>query len=430
MFGDPVTTTPPSPCCRFCAAPLTRTFVDLGSSPLCQTVLRPQDLELPETYYPLHVRICEECLLVQLAEYARRDVIFSADYPYFSSYSSSWLDHARRYVDMISDRLSLDDGSQVIEIASNDGYLSQHFVTRGIPVLGIEPASNVAAAARTKGIPVIEEFFGTSLASRLVSEGRRADLIIANNVLAHVPDLNDFVRGIELLLDRNGVITIEVPDLVNLIEGNEFDTIYHEHFSYFTFLTMMKILAAHGLEVFEVEELPTHGGAIRVYAQRQGERREPVSASVRDLANRQRSAGYDRLEAYIGFAERVAETRSGLLEFLIHARREGKSVVGYGAPGKGVTLLVYCGIRPDLLAYTVDRNPAKQDAYLPGCRIPILDPGAIADTKPDYVLILPWNLRDEIMREHHYISEWGGRFVTPIPKLEIHGPPVPTVETA
>ena len=422
MANAPALVTARHPACRFCGTPLSRTFVDLGSSPLCQTVLREQDLERAEIFYPLHVRICESCLLVQLPEYARHDVIFTADYPYFSSFSSSWVEHARRYASMIAERLGLGPDSLVVELASNDGYLGQHFAGMEVPFLGIEPSGSVAAAARDKGLEVIEEFFGLRLAERLVQEGRRANLVVANNVLAHVPDLNDFVRGIACLLAPGGVLTVEVPDLTRLIEGNEFDTIYHEHFSYFTFLTVRRVLEHHGLEVFDVEELPTHGGALRVYARRFDERSEPISAAVAELAERQERAGYGRLETYAGFGDRVAETRRGLLAFLVEARDAGRTVVGYGAPGKGVTLLVYSGVRPDLLAYTVDRNPAKQDGYLPGCRIPIRDPSAIAETKPDYVLILPWNLKDEIMREHRYIHEWGGRFVTPIPHIEVHEP--------
>jgi hypothetical protein len=406
------------PRCRFCAAPLRHTFVDLGKSPLCESYVPAERLNAMEPFYPLHARTCERCLLVQLEEFVAPDEIFS-EYAYFSSYSDSWVAHARAYVEMAIERFDLGADSLVVELASNDGYLLQHVVERGIPALGIEPAANVAVAAQEKGIETVVEFFGRELAARLVADGRRADLLAANNVMAHVPDLNDFVGGMEPLLVPDGVVTIEVPHLLRLVEDNQFDTIYHEHFSYFSFLTARKVLAAHGLEVFDVDELRTHGGSLRLYAQRGSSGPRPVEAKVEALLERERALGFDTLGGHSGFSPRVEETKWRLLEFLIECRREGKRVAGYGAPGKGNTLLNYCGIRTDLLEFTVDRNPYKQGQFLPGTHIPIRHPDALEQARPDYILILPWNLKEEIVAQLSNVREWGARCVVPIPEVEV-----------
>jgi SAM-dependent methyltransferase len=406
------------PSCRFCAAPLRRTFVDLGMSPLCESYVPAERLGAMEPFYPLHVRICERCLLVQLEEFVAPEEIFT-EYAYFSSYSDSWVAHARGYVEMAVERFGLDRDSLVVELASNDGYLLQHVVEKGIPALGIEPAANVAEAARERGIETVVEFFGRDLAARLVAEGRRADLLAANNVMAHVPDLNDFVGGMEPLLAPEGVVTIEVPHLVRLVEDNQYDTIYHEHFSYFSFLTARKVLSAHGLHVFDVDELATHGGSLRLYAQRRSTGRRRVSSKVGALAERERALGFDTLDGHGDFSTRVEQTKWSLLEFLIDRRREGKRVAGYGAPGKGNTLLNYCGIRTDLLEFTVDRNPYKQGQFLPGTHIPIRHPEALEQARPDYILILPWNLKEEIVAQLSYAREWGARCVVPIPEVEV-----------
>jgi SAM-dependent methyltransferase len=406
------------PSCRFCAAPLRTTFVDLGMSPLCESYVPAERLGAMEPFYPLHVRVCDRCMLVQLEEFVAPDEIFT-EYAYFSSYSDSWVAHARDYVESAVDRFGLDKDSLVVELASNDGYLLQHVVERDIPALGVEPAANVATAARERGIETVVEFFGRELAARLVAEGRRADLVVANNVLAHVPDLNDFIAGIRRLLAPAGVVTIEFPHLEKLMAGNQFDTIYHEHFSYFSFLTAQTVLRAHGLEVFDVEELDTHGGSLRVYAQRQPGAGHPLSPRVSELAERERALGLDRPEGYSAFAPRVIETKWRLLEFLIECRRDGMRVAGYGAPGKGNTLLNYCGIRTDLLEFTVDRNPYKQGQFLPGTHIPIRDPEALEQARPDFILILPWNLKDEIATQLSYTREWGAQLVVPIPEVEV-----------
>ena len=406
------------PSCRFCAAPLRHTFVDLGMSPLCESYVPAERLGSVEAFYPLHARVCESCLLVQLEEFVTAEDIFS-EYAYFSSYSDSWVAHARDYVDMAVERFGLNSESLVVELASNDGYLLQHVRERGIPALGIEPAANVAAVARERGIETVVEFFGRELAARLAEEGRRADLLAANNVMAHVPDLNDFVGGMDPLLAPDGVVTIEVPHLLRLVEGNQFDTIYHEHFSYFSFLTATKVLAAHGLEVFDVDELKSHGGSLRLYAQRAGEGTRPVGPAVEELTERERALGYDTLEGHTAFSPQVMETKWRLLEFLIARRREGARIAGYGAPGKGNTLLNYCGIREDLLEFTVDRNPYKQGQYLPGTRIPIRHPDALEQARPDYILILPWNLKDEIVAQLADARRWGAQFVVPIPEVEV-----------
>ena len=415
---QPDAAVPVSPRCRFCAAPLEHTFVDLGMSPLCESYVPSDRLSSMEPFYPLHVRICEGCLLVQLEEFVTAEEIFT-EYAYFSSYSDSWVAHAREYVDSAVNRFGLDTGSLVVELASNDGYLLQHVVERGIPALGVEPAANVAAVAQEKGIETVVEFFGRDSAARLASDGRRADLIAANNVMAHVPDLNDFVGGMKILLAPQGVVTIEVPHLLRLIEANQFDTIYHEHFSYFSLLSAARVLSAHGLEVFDVEQLTTHGGSLRLYAQHKDGGGQALSDRVKDLADEERELGFDTLEGHAGFAPRVEETKWSLLEFLIEARREGKTIAGYGAPGKGNTLLNYCGIRTDLLDFTVDRNPYKQGQFLPGTHIPIKHPEALEHARPDFILILPWNLKDEIAAQLSYTREWGARCVVPIPGVEV-----------
>ena len=407
------------PPCRFCGAPLEQTFVDLGMSPLCESFLAADQLNRMEPFYPLHVSVCGSCFLVQLEEYVTPEDIFS-DYAYFSSYSDSWIAHAKNYVGQMIDRFNLNGDSLAVEIASNDGYLLQHFLPKNVPVLGIEPAANVAKVAVEKGIPTVVKFFGVQTARELAAEGKRADLVIGNNVLAQVPDLNDFAGGMKILLAPKGVITIEFPHLMRLMEENQFDTIYHEHFSYFSFLTAQKIFAAHGLTLFDVEEVRTHGGSLRIFGRHDEDASKPISARVKELAAREEAAGFTRLERYHSFAEQVKETKRALLEFLIHAKRESKVIVGYGAPGKGNTLLNYCGIRTDFLDYTVDRSPHKQGKFLPGTHIPIYAPDRIKETRPDYLFILPWNLRDEIMQQNAYIREWGGQFVVPIPTVKIY----------
>lgn len=404
--------------CRFCGAGLQQTFVDLGMSPLCETYPSAADLNRGETYYPLHVYVCEKCFLVQLDEYECAENIFN-EYAYFSSYSDSWLKHADSYCGKMRSRFRLGEESFVIEVASNDGYLLQYFVQRNVPVLGIEPAANVAEVAVRKGIPTLVKFFGTQLAKELVEEGRSADLVLGNNVLAQVPDLNDFVEGLKILLKPEGVLTLEFPHLLKLIEHNEFDTIYHEHFSYFSFFTTVRLLEAHGLKAFDVEELLSHGGSLRVFACNAGAKTHPVESSVARVMEEEEKAGLRAVDGYKNFAQQVKETKLALLEFLLKAAREGKSVAGYGAPGKSATLLHYCGIGKDFIEYTVDRNPYKQGRFLPGTHIPIYHPDHIRETRPDYVMIFPWNLQNEIMKQLEYIREWGGKFVVPIPMATI-----------
>ncbi len=406
--------------CRFCGVGLQRTFVDLGMSPLCETYPSTGDLKRGEVYYPLHVYVCDQCFLVQLEQYESAENIFS-DYPYFSSYSDSWLKHSENYCDKMIRRLGLNGQSFVVEVASNDGYLLQYFVRRSVPVLGIEPAANVAKVAVEKGVPTLVRFFGAQLAEELAAEDRCADLILGNNVLAQVPDLNDFVEGLKILLKPDGVLTLEFPHLLRLIERNEFDTIYHEHFSYFSMLAIVRILQAHGLKAFDVEELTTHGGSLRVYACRVEDQTHDIEPTVLRLIGEEELAGLASPEGYDGFARRAKQTKLALLEFLLTAARQGKSVAGYGAPGKSATLLHFCGIGKDLIEYTVDRSPYKQGRFLPGSRIPIYHPDRIRETKPDYVVILPWNLKDEIMEQLHFIRGMGGgaRFVVPIPEVVI-----------
>jgi hypothetical protein len=407
--------------CRFCGAQLKHTFVDLGMSPLAESWLKPSQLNRMEPFYPLHVYVCERCFLVQLEEYESPDHIFS-DYAYFSSYSETWLQHAKSYVEMAIKRFGLNGRSQAVEIASNDGYLLRHFVNKKIPALGIEPAANVAKVAVERGIPTVVKFFGEETARQLVSEGTRADLLLGNNVLAHVPALNDFVEGMKILLKPEGTLTMEFPHLMQLIDNNQFDTIYHEHFSYLSFTTVETVFAAHGLTLYDVEELPTHGGSLRVYACHSEDSSKTISERAKELKTREKTAGFDRLETYLSFDERAKETKRKLLEFLIRAKREGKSIAAYGAAAKGVTLLNYCGVGPDFIDYAVDLSPHKQGHFMPGVRIPIFHPDKIKETRPDHVLILAWNFKDEIMRQMACIGEWEGQFIVPIPEVTLYSP--------
>lgn len=404
--------------CLSCGSTDLHSVVDLGMSPLCESYVPADRLNSMEPFYPLHAFVCGACCLVQLDEYVSREDIFT-EYAYFSSYADSWVQHMKQYADTISQRLGLTRDSFVIEVASNDGYLLQHFVAAGIPVLGIEPAANVAAVAVKKGIPTLVRFFGEATARELAAEGKLADLVAGANVLAQVPDVNDFVKGLKIVLKPAGVITIEFPHLMRLIEENQFDTIYHEHFSYFSLLSAEAIFEKHGLVIFDVDEIPTHGGSLRVYARHTEDQAKPVGERVRELRARELARGYDQVASYRAFAEKVRETKRKLLAFLIEAKRAGKTIVGYGAPGKGNTLLNYCGIRTDFLDYTVDRNTYKQGKYLPGTHIPIFAPEKIRETRPDYVLILPWNFQEEIVKQNAFIREWGGRFVVPIPEVKV-----------
>ena len=405
--------------CRFCSTPLRYTFADLGMSPLSNSYLKPDQLQKMEPFYPLQAYVCTHCFLVQLEEFETPENIFG-DYAYFSSYSDSWLEHARRYSHRMIERFGYNENSFIVEIASNDGYLLKNFVERNIPVLGIEPAANVAEEAERKGITSLVQFFGEELAHELSGNGKKADLIIGNNVLAHVPDLNDFVAGMKILLKPEGVITMEFPHLMQLVDNNQFDTIYHEHFSYFSFITVEKVFAHHGLQLFDVDEISTHGGSLRIYAKHTDDTEKTVSGKVEELRHREEDAGYKELGIYSAFTEKVKQTKRNVLDFLITAKNEDKSIAGYGAPAKGNTLLNYCGVRSDFIDYTVDRSPHKQGCYLPGTHIPIYSAEKIAETKPDYLFILPWNLKDEIMEQHKYIREWGGKFVTPIPEVKVY----------
>ncbi len=406
--------------CRLCHAPLTTTFVDLGMSPLCESFLAGDQIDQVESYFPLHALVCGECFLVQLQEYVKPEHIF-AEYAYFSSYSTSWIQHAREYCEMIVARFGLGPKSQVFEIASNDGYLLQHFLPFGVPVLGIEPAANVAEAARSKNVPTLVEFFGLNLARRLVSEGRLADLIIGNNVLAQVPDLNNFTAGMAHLLASEGVITLEFPHLERLINENQFDTIYHEHFSYFSLVTIDRLARKHGLKVFDVEQLATHGGSLRVYLCH-ADGGHMTSPRVNALLAHERAIGFEDIGSYARFAAKVHRTKRQLLLFLIECKEKGAKICGYGAPGKGNTLLNYCGIGTDFLDFTVDRNPYKHGRYTPGMHIPIYPVSAIDEVRPDYLLILPWNLKNEIVGQMRHVGSWGCKMVLPIPSVEVIDP--------
>jgi hypothetical protein len=406
-------------CCRFCDTPLAETFCDLGTSPASNSFVALWDAQRPEPFYSLKVYVCGRCFLVQIPEHKAADQIFTSNYVYFSSYSDTWLAHAEAYCVMAVARFRLGGHSRVIELASNDGYLLQYFKAKGIPVLGIEPAANVAAVAETKGIPTVVRFFGRALASELASEDRKADLLLGNNVLAHVPDINDFVAGLKIALKQTGVITMEFPHLMRLIEQVQFDTIYHEHYSYLSLGTVDRVFAHHGLSIFDVDELSTHGGSLRIYAGHAERNDLSRSARVVNVLERERTLGLTELAGYRGFDERVRAIKNSLLEFLIGAKHANKHIAAYGAAAKGNTLLNYCGVRTDFIDYVVDRNPAKQGLLLPGTRIPVLAPEAIDERRPDYLLILPWNIRDEIIAAMSRIRKWDGKFVVPIPRLEV-----------
>jgi SAM-dependent methyltransferase len=403
--------------CRLCGASLNHTFVDLGMSPLCESFLAADQLDRMEPFYPLYALVCERCFLVQLQEYVSPDHIFT-EYAYFSSYSTSWVEHARAYCHMIKDRLGLGADSLVVELASNDGYLLQHFLPLGVPVLGIEPAANVAEAARKRNVPTLVEFFGAALARRLAAERKRADLIAGNNVLAQVPDLNDFVAGMKILLAPEGVITLEFPHLMRLMAENQFDTIYHEHFSYFSFVTIGRLAERHGLKLIDVERLKTHGGSLRVYLAHDDSARAP-SPHVQELLDEETGAGFLDIAAYARFAEQVRNTKRRLLSFLIDCKDRGKRICAYGAPGKGNTLLNYCGIGTDFIDFAVDRNPYKHGRFTPGMHIPIRPVEAIDEARPDYLLVLPWNLKDEIVEQMRHVADWGCRFIVPIPEVHV-----------
>ena len=404
--------------CRHCGSSLTVSFCDLGMSPLANSYVSVEQIDRAESFYPLHAYVCGECFLVQLQEFESPEQIFS-DYAYFSSYSDSWVAHCRQYVEQMVARYGLGSEQLVIEVASNDGYLLKFFKEKGVPVLGIEPAANVARAAQDLGIETLVEFFNPTLAETLVRRGIQADLLLGNNVLAHVPDLNGFVRALKLALKPSGVITLEFPHLLELIRERQFDTIYHEHFSYLSLGTVGRVFSKFGLKVFDVDRLATHGGSIRVYATHAENAMQTISGHVNEMLSEEASAGLGSLTTYRAFSDEVKKTKRALLRFLIYAREKGKSVVGYGAPAKGNTLLNYCGVRTDLLEYTVDRSPHKQGRLLPGVRLPIYPPEKIRETKPDYVLILPWNLKDEVMSQMSFVRQWGGRFVVPIPRTMV-----------
>ncbi|HNQ56239.1 MAG: SAM-dependent methyltransferase [Rhodocyclaceae bacterium] len=405
--------------CRHCAAPLELTFLDLGSAPPSNAYLTAQTLHAPEKWFPLRVLVCERCWLAQTEDFARADELFDADYAYFSGFSASWLAHCERYVADMAERFALGAKSHVVEVAANDGYLLQYVKARGIPCTGIEPTAGPAAAARARGIPIVEDFFGARLAAELAAQGRQADLMVANNVLAHVPDINDFAAGFACLLKPQGVATFEFPHLMRLVAENQFDTIYHEHFSYLSLGTVSRILEAAGLAVFDIEELPTHGGSLRVFAQRADGGRQPRSGRVDALLRREAEAGMSGAAAYAGFQARADKVKNDFLAFLLQAKREGKAVAAYGAAAKGNTLLNYAGVRPDLIPFVVDRNPSKQGKFLPGSRIPIVGEERLTEAKSDFVVILPWNLREEVIEQLSYAREWGARFITAVPAMEV-----------
>jgi len=405
--------------CRFCKTKLKYTFVNLGVSPLANSYIKEEQLYNAEPFYPLHAYVCDHCFLVQLAEFESPQHIFG-DYAYFSSYSESWLKHAKNYTRLMVERFGFDHNSLVVEVASNDGYLLQYFKEMGVPVLGIEPAENVAKVARDEGIPTIGMFFGTETARELASEKKHADLMIGNNVLAHVPDLNDFVAGFKTLLKPRGIVTMEFPHLLKLMEDNQFDTIYHEHFSYFSFTTVQKVFAENSFTLFDVQEIPTHGGSLRIYACHSSDESKKTSDNVRVLLEREKRVGLTDLQPYLSFGEKVRQAKLNILDFFIHEKAKRRTIAGYGAPAKGNTLLNYCGIGTDLMEYTVDRSPHKQAHFLPGTRIPIFPPDKVAETKPDYLVILPWNLKDEIMNQMSHIRQWGGKFVVLVPEVKVY----------
>jgi SAM-dependent methyltransferase len=405
--------------CRFCKSEVTDVFIDLGNAPASNSFLTKEELNEPETYFPLKVFTCAKCFLVQVDEYKKSDSIFDSRYVYFSSYSTSWLQHAASYTDKMSARFGYNEKSLVIEIASNDGYLLQYFKEKKIPVLGIEPTANTAEVAKAKGINTLVRFFGVELAKELASESRKADLLLGNNVLAHVPDINDFVGGMKIVLKERGVITMEFPHLLQLVENNQFDTIYHEHFSYLSFHTVKQIFEAQGLELFDVEEIPTHGGSLRIYAKHNGDNTKAVSDAVGILLEKEKAHGLLSMAYYASFREKAFAIKISFLEFLIGAKKQGKKVAGYGAAAKGNTLLNYCGVKADLVDYVVDANPNKRNKFLPGSHIPVVDEAHLKHDKPDFIIIFPWNIKEEVMKQLSYVKDWGGRFVIPIPKPEL-----------
>lgn len=405
--------------CRFCATVLEHVFIDLVNSPPSNAYLTKEQLNEPETFYPLKVFVCDNCFLVQVDEYKKSNAIFNVDYAYFSSYSTTWLAHAKKYTDEMTQRFGLNGQSRIIEIASNDGYLLQYFKEKEIPVLGIEPTSNTARVAIQKGIETLTDFFGTPLAAQLVKKEIRADLLLGNNVLAHVPDIVDFVKGMKLVLKNDGVITMEFPHLLQLVNQNQFDTIYHEHFSYLSFYTVEKIFEAQGLVLFDVEELPTHGGSLRIYAKHKEDTTKEISGRIEKLRTKEKEAGIDKKSFYDGFSEKALKVKLDFTAFLVEQSKAGKKVAAYGAAAKGNTLLNYCGIKNDMIAFVADANPAKQNKYLPASHIPVVDEEYLKNEKPDYVIILPWNLREEITTQLQYIRKWEGKFVIPIPELTI-----------
>ncbi len=405
--------------CRHCQTELTQSLIDLATSPPSNAYLSQQMLHAPEKYFPLRVLVCNQCWLVQTEDYAGADELFSSDYAYFSSFSTTWLKHAEKYVTDMANRFGLNGSSHIVEVAANDGYLLQYAKASGIPCLGIEPTTSTANAARAKGIEIVEEFFGVKLGQELATQGKQADLTAANNVLAHVPDINDFVGGFAAILKPAGVSTFEFPHLLRLVSENQFDTIYHEHYSYLSLTAVKRIFECNGLSIFDVEELATHGGSLRVYAQRKITGERDVSQNVAKLLEREAAAGMTNMSFYAGFQDKADRVKNDFLSFLIEAKRAGKTVAGYGAAAKGNTLMNYAGVRPDLMSYVVDRNPAKQDKFLPGCRLPIVAEEHLKQTRPDYVVILPWNLRTEVVEQLAYIREWGGQFVTAVPSLKI-----------
>ncbi|MDQ2751687.1 MAG: class I SAM-dependent methyltransferase [Bacteroidota bacterium] len=405
--------------CRFCKTPLTDVFIDLINSPASNSFLTEEELNEPESYYPLKVFTCANCFLVQVDEYKKSDSIFNNEYVYFSSYSTTALQHAKQYVDKMMDRFHFNEKSQVIEIASNDGYLLQYFKEKKVPVLGIEPTGNTADVSRSKGIENISEFFGTTLAKKLVDNNRKADLLLGNNVLAHVPDIVDFIRGMKMVLKEDGVITMEFPHLMQLVDNNQFDTIYHEHFSYLSFYTVCQIFKAQGLEMFDVEEVPVHGGSLRIYAKHENDASKPISNNVQKLLDKETGKGMNTLNYYNRFAEASFDIKLQFTEFLIEQKKAGKKVAGYGAAAKGNTLLNYCGIKNDLVDFVVDANPHKQNKWLPGSHIKVVHENVLKEKEPDYVVIFPWNLQEEVMKQLHYIKDWGGKFVIPIPHVHV-----------
>ena len=405
--------------CRFCKTELTNLFIDLVNSPASNSFLTLEELNEPETFYPLKVYTCHNCFLVQVDEYKKSDAIFNNEYVYFSSFSSSWLQHAKKYTEMMIERFGYNKESLIIEIASNDGYLLQYFKEKNIPVWGIEPTENTAAVARKKGIESISEFFGKKLAHELAAKNIKADLLLGNNVLAHVPDIVDFVGAMKIVLKDEGVITMEFPHLMQLVDNNQFDTIYHEHFSYISFYTVKQIFESAGLEIFDVDEIPTHGGSIRIYAKHKEDNNKKISSNVSALLNKEKSKGMTELSYYSNFAEKAESVKLDLLEFLIKQKKENKKVAAYGAAAKGNTLLNYCGVKNDLIHYVVDANPHKQNKYLPASHIPVMNEAFLKNDKPDFILILPWNLKEEIIEQLSYAKEWGAKFVIPIPELQI-----------